>query len=129
MELKSRISGEPCKPAHYLTEFIMIRAAARKRATLPLKFWQLDCYKKEYKTEIIFANRLLRMFEMSDIIFVLSLKENAWITTLKFKNLMVKISDYIDKKPKPVETKITVDESNVSATPVVAKNKNLRELL
>lgn len=129
MELKSKISGENCKPAHFLTEFIMIRAAARKRVTLPHKFWQLDSFKKDYKTEIVFANRLLKMFNIEDIIHVLSLKENNWISTLKFKSLMVKISDYIDTKPKVSETKIKVDDTNIVSVPSVKKQKNIRELL
>ena len=129
MELQSPSTKEPCKPAHYLAEVAVTRHAKYLKIPLPVKFWNTDAWKKEYKQQIIAANSLLKLFEIEVILAVLNSKDGNWIYSLN----QPKIIDLarreearltIERKFAESSPKLEYDPDNTKAVPKPQSKKS-----
>lgn len=91
MEFKSPTSNITVGPAQYITELILINKARRQKLSLPAYFWKDKLWKKDYGSQIMAANSLLKIFDIFDIIETLKQRENLWINSLRTKGLEDKI--------------------------------------
>ncbi len=129
MELFSPNSKEPCKPAHYLAELAVTRHANYLKIPLPVKFWNTDEWKKEYKQQIIAANSLLKLFELEVILAALNSKDGNWIYSLNQPKLIdlakreeARIT--IERKFAETSKKLEYDPANINAVPKVQGKSN-----
>lgn len=119
---KSLIDGHECTEHHYLVELVMQREVQKRGETLPVKFWNLDLYKKKYKLQVIAARSLLKIFSISQILDGLRCKDGNWIYSLQYRNLIDIINTEIKRKEKiiPVVPKIVI-EVPIEKTETLAK--------
>jgi hypothetical protein len=66
--------------------------ARRQKVSLSPYFWKDKLWKKDYGSQIMAANSLLKIFKFTDIVITLKDKDNLWITSLRTKGLEDKIA-------------------------------------
>lgn len=87
-------TGDEVTAAQLLAEIMCVRKYAKKGINLPLKFWNLPEYKKEYRQQIISANSVLKVYEAPAILAALKTKDGAWQWSLRENKLL----DVIEKQ-------------------------------
>jgi hypothetical protein len=73
--------------AQQIAEIMVRREAAKQKIVLPLKFWNNEPWKKKYKSQIIAANGLLKLYEPAAILNALKRKECSWQYSLRIKGM------------------------------------------
>lgn len=110
----------------------MARSYAKNGKSLPLKFWNIDIYKKDYKLTLIRANALLKVYD--DSVLVRMLIENKWLYSLWYPKLQ-ELVDQVEAKDNAVKAKLTEakDEVKLEDTTefrqVVSRKESLRSKL
>jgi hypothetical protein len=114
--------------AQYLTELICERIARRNDTSLPLKFWQVDNWKKIYMTQLHFARQLLKLYEPKAIINALVACPSLYSFGARFFDEYIQVEQRKLSVVKP--EKITFIESGDGDTrPSFTPNKSLAERL
>jgi hypothetical protein len=80
--------------AQYLIELLCERKAALEGKTLPIKFWNIDEWEKEFKAQTRSVNALLKKYDLRALIHVLH--ANPRIYSLRAKWVLPKI-EYAQK--------------------------------
>lgn len=89
----------------------MTREAKKKFKSLPLKFWNLDEYKKQYKLTLFRANALVKAYSEDSL--VRAICNNAWLYSLFFPRM----SELIETEEKFLAAQVA-QVSKVEAPPV-----------
>lgn len=130
----SLINGLPCTAPQYLAEFVISRKAKKLNKVLEDKFWFADEWKREYKLQVIAANSLLKLFEVTDILAGLRSQEGSWIYSLTNKALIdilnrQKIKNKniaVTKQPVHIEIK---ENPTILSKPKTMKKNNMLDKL
>lgn len=104
---KSIITDEYTTAQQYIVEVMMTREAKKNGKALPLKFWQLDEYKKKYKLTLFRINALIKAY--SDEVLVKVVCANPWMYSLYFPglpDLLDEASKKMVAEVKSVDTKV-----------------------
>lgn len=132
IRLVSPSSGEECRAPHYLAELSVTRK--NKGKSLPIKFWNLPEYKREYKLAIQSAHSILKIFSIEVILAALNSKEGNWIYSLRC-NQLVELANKeknrlaVEQKIIAAKPKIEYNESNVTHVPKTqAKPSSINQL-
>lgn len=100
----------------YIIELVCEAQAKRKRKDLPLRFWNLPEWEKEFKSQLRATHQLLCKFDAISIINVL---KGGKVTSLRPKwvhELISKEQECVDRKKKIIESNVKdkdEDEENV----------------
>lgn len=123
LELESRFDGVKRSPQAVLSELMVMRQAKKQKLALPPFFWNSPTWRPKYKSEISKACILMKYFEYMDILVTLEKKENSWINTLFYKNLidLIKATELERKKLEQRAAKIQSAPEVVYTEPVVGK--------
>lgn len=88
MEFISKYSnGKKVSAAQYLVEFICERIAKIKKKDLHYKFWLSKEWEKEYKGQIGAANKLLKSYDIKNILHALKSDRGSKIYSLRAPHL------------------------------------------
>lgn len=99
-KFKSRYSPDKhVTPAQYLAEIACERRASYLKTNLPIYFWKLDEWRKYYIYQIQIANELLKIYNISAILYALNVEKCKKVFSLKNQMLIEQIKKY---KPQPV---------------------------
>lgn len=90
------------KLIHYLIEIVMMRQAKRTGIMLTPGFWNDPVWKKEYHSQMIAANAIVKTFKDEEAILS-SLSELYWVYSLRNKQLSELIYTKISIKEKKKE--------------------------
>lgn len=100
-KFKSRYSPDKnITPAQYLAEIACERRASYLKTNLPVYFWKLDEWRKYYIYQIQIANELLKVYNISAILYALNIDKCKKVFSLKNPMLIDHIKKY---KPQVVE--------------------------
>lgn len=134
MELKSPSTKEPCTESQYLAEIMVTRLANSKKRSLPYKFWNTDEWKKVFKSEILAACSLLKLFKFEVILDSLNSKEANWVYTLRYAKLVdiikseetrQEMANRVSEYSKPLE----YNQENTTLIPKQQKKSNYLDRL
>jgi hypothetical protein len=92
-------TGEECTAAQLIAEIMVTREAAKKKLSLPYKFWNLIEWKKKYKNQILGANSLLKVYSAEAILRALKRKECSWQYSIRANG----ISDICDEEQRKLD--------------------------
>lgn len=104
-------NGKTVSPAQYLSELICERLALRMKKDLHYRFWLNKEWEKEYKGQIATANKLLRKYDIKDIIDALNTYTGKKIYSLRAPHLLP-IIDQMAKREKKIENTEKIIERN-----------------
>lgn len=114
----SKTSGNKCTAAQYLAEEMCIRKAKKQKERLSAGFWHIPKWKKFYRSQIIAANSLLKIYDEKAVLNAVKRKEVSWCYSLRIKRLdqiLLEEQDKVDKeknnKPKPSEPRKDLTKS------------------
>lgn len=93
---------ENAKLVHYLVEIVMSRQAKRNGILLTPGFWNDPVWKKEYHSQMIAANAIVKTFKDEEII-ISGINELYWVYSLRNKQLSESIYTKIAMKQKKQE--------------------------
>lgn len=130
MKYKSEYNDE-CTAAQYITELIIINFAQKDKKILPQKFWLHEDWKKLYRSEIIFANSLLKIYPEQAIINALKRDDTKWMTSLRIKKWSEYIKEEIQKIvsiSKKAINSIQIEVANTTNIKTIYKKSNLDRL-
>lgn len=111
----------------------MTREAKKKSKALPLKFWNIDEYKKQYKITLFRANALVKAY--SEDALVRAICNNAWLYSLFFPRLaeLIEVEEKFLASQVAQCTKIEVpvefEEDVTSFRQVIRTNNNIKSKL
>lgn len=118
----------------YITEFVCEKKAQADRKELPIKFWEIDEWKKYFQYQITLANKLLKDF--SEEAVIAALKDNrSWKTySLRspflqgiIKEKQASIKERIFKEYEIVEKQEVKHRSNNNKKSIISKLRELDE--
>jgi hypothetical protein len=115
-------TGEECTAAQLIAEITIIRRYKKKNQTLPHKFWNEPLWKKEFKTEIIAAHALLRVYQEDAIVKAVKSKNAEWITSLRIKKLVEYIKEEVQNCIKQQESLSMLSTISVKDTTSIRNN-------
>lgn len=131
---KSTMTDEYTNTQQYIVEIMMNREAKKNGKSLPLKFWQLDEYKKKYKLTLFRINALIKAY--SDEALVKVICANPWMYSLYFPGLPELLdiaSKQIASEIKSVDTKVIKLAENENNTTdfkqQIKKSNNMKSKL
>lgn len=104
---KSPTTGKEVRAIQYLTELLLIRKYRSRKQVLPPNFWRIDPYKKEFKQQLFWLNRIFKIYHESVIIKVFNKKEFDNAYSVKFPGI---------EEDLVLEQKLFEDLKNVEAT-------------
>lgn len=112
----------------------MNREAKKNGKSLPLKFWNLDEYKKKYKLTLFRINTLIKAY--SEDVLVKVICDNSWMYSLYFPGLP-ELLDAASKKVvaeiKSVDTKVIKladnEQDTTSFKQQIKKSNNMKSKL
>lgn len=81
----SRYGGGYVSPAQFLAEFMCARQAARQGKSLPLRFWTLPAWEREFRNQLRLANGLLKLYLPEAVSLVLRSKQGRNVYSLGAK--------------------------------------------
>lgn len=132
---ESKRGGGFLSAAQFLTETLMIQAAARRQRVLPDKFWNMREWKQHYIQQIQIANQLLKIYSVRSILAALRDQRCHNVYSFKAPWLDEVIQEYEDKlaegttcDPEPEVISIH-DEDLKTREPRPKSNKSLKVLL
>jgi len=130
---KSPSTEEFCTAQQYVVELLMSREAKKNGKSLPLKFWNLDEYKKKYKITLFRANALVKAYSEDSL--VLAVCKNSWLYSLFFP----RIDELIEECEKTLNSEIKMtkkldkiqnfEEDTLSFRQNVSNSKNMKSRL
>ncbi len=90
---QSRYGGGWQAPSQFLAESMVARQARMKKTSLPLKFWRLERWNREYQAQARHASSLLRLYDCEAIMRALRTPEGKKIYSLgaKFLDPLVRV--------------------------------------
>jgi hypothetical protein len=100
LKFKTLTTNEECTAAQLLAETMCVREAQKKRISLPHRFWNTAEWKKKYKSQILAANVLLKIYSPLAILNALKRKECSWQYSLRING----ISDIIDEEQRKLDS-------------------------
>lgn len=112
-KVTSKISGREITQAQYITELVCSRLYKKEEGVeAPVAFWRKSGeWTNKYKTQIVRANALLRMYDFDVIIKILN--QETWMWSLfngKLEKLLVREQKIYDKTTKKLKEKEIVIE-------------------
>lgn len=123
---KSASTDEFCTAQQYIVEILMNREAKKAGKSLPLRFWNIDQFKKKYIGQIFKTNALIKAFDDKSV--VAAIINNSWLHSIfypKLGDLIQKESDKLKSQVKDLDKVQNFDELDVdSFRPVVTQKKN-----
>lgn len=130
MDFISKYSnGKSVSAAQYLVEFICERLAKVKKKDLHYRFWLSPEWEKEYKGQVGAANKLLKKYDIRQILAALKSDRGSKIYSLRAPHL----TGIIDKTKIPNDdqtvVKKQIDRSNSSVGKTEVKSKNILDKL
>lgn len=130
MDFISKYSnGKSVSAAQYLVEFICERLAKIKKKDLHYRFWLSPEWEKEYKGQVGAANKLLKQYDIRQVLAALKSERGSKIYSLRAPHL----PGIIEKTKIPNEDqnldKKTIDRSNNSIGRSQIKTKNILDKL
>jgi len=115
---KSQFTGEYILAHQYITEIVVDRKARRDKIELPYKYWlSIEKWKKEFKTQVQQAGKLLKKYDPKAIINALN--NNKWCYSLMSPVLLKSIAIEQNKLNLEVVSEkeiTTTDENQFSKT-------------
>lgn len=121
MSYKSVNSGNECTPEQYIAEIIMVRKYEKQGIKLPIRFWNIDKYKKEYVQTIVMANKFTKLYPHHIVIKVLNTTGN-WITSLFVKKLNELIEIELNKENNNNKD-FKLEVGDINSLPTTSSNK------
>lgn len=121
---KSPSTDEYCTAQQYVVELVMTREAKKNGKSLPIKFWNLDEYKKKYKLTLFRANTLVKAYSEDGL--VRAICKNSWLYSLFFP----RINELIEEVEKTIKAEtqklenVQNFEEDVTSFRQVTKNIN-----
>ena len=100
---ESRFGGGFIAPAQYLAESMVDRIARKNKQILPHFFWKEKQWLKQFKLQLMFANKLLKLYSVESIIKVLRTPNGKKIYSLGAKWIYEEIEKENDKLVKQKE--------------------------
>lgn len=128
-KFKSTLSGRDVAPSQYLAEIMCLRQAKKKGIRLADKFWNEPVWRMPYKTQLIAAHKLLKVYSPQAIINAVSRKEIYWVYSLHYKGLIQFILEEEDKlkckmdKLEKIQPMLIVDNTNTKPQSPFSKTK------
>jgi len=130
---ESKRGGGYINAAQFITETLMIQAAARRQRVLPNKFWSLPEWQGHYRQQIQFAHQLLKIFSVRSILAALRDYRCKNVYSFKAPWLDEIIQEYEAKLKAGTlepETGIVSEHKELTTRPPRPKsNKSLKTLL
>lgn len=130
MKVTSPSTGEECTPAQLLAEIMVKREADKSKINLPYKFWNNEPWKKKYKQQIIAANGLLRVYDLSVILSVLKRKDCSWQYSLRANGIASACAEEqikFDKKQKLIEQNEQIEVKDTESYRHVSTGKQTKK--
>ena len=142
---KSRFSGPEenwLTPAQYLAENMVARQAKKDGTDLPIKFWEIERWKRIFLLQVRHATSLLKLYDINAIIKALRSKRGKNIYSLgaKFIDPLIRVEqerldrheEVIELKsqndPKPVEPPSDEPKELKAPRPAFVQNTTLSKL-
>lgn len=109
----------------YITEFVCEKKAQADRKELPIKFWEIDEWKKYFRYQITIANQLLKDF--SEEAVMAALRDNRCWKTYSLRSPF--LQGIIKEKQASVKERPTDIDYNVSDKEVLSYKKNTKKTI
>lgn len=134
--MESKYGGGLITNAQYLAEIVTARYVYKHLNCVPDKFWQETEWKKHYKTQIIAANGLLKIYSIESILDVINSNKYSWSYSLNIKSIKdeLAIRHEVHQKTSKVqtitETPKTIHTADTTTVPkIIQITKNISSLL
>ena len=109
----------------YITEFVCEKKAQADRKELPIKFWEIDEWKKYFRYQITIANQLLKDF--SEEAVMAALRDNRCWKTYSLRSPF--LQGIIKEKQASVKERPTDISYDVSEKEVLSYKKNTKKTI
>lgn len=109
----------------YITEFVCEKKAQADRKELPIKFWEIDEWKKYFRYQITIANQLLKDF--SEEAVIAALRDNRCWKTYSLRSPF--LQGIIKEKQASIKERPTDTNYGVSEKEVPSYKKNTKKTI
>lgn len=123
---KSKYTDGYVAGPQYLVELICEKIAAKRKVTLPYKFWNVSPWDKTFKTQLSHANKLIKSYDVYVIIQALKDRRCYNLESLGAKHILEPIlKEYLRKEElmKSIDDEKIVEKTSEVVAPANTRRK------
>lgn len=106
----------------YLADIMCKRQGKKKGIPTPEGYWNLPDWKLEYRTQILAANRLLKIYPFDVVLAAVNNKKMSWVYSLHYPGLKQVLTEELGRYERKLKREENIKEKLVNREETIQSN-------